>query len=132
MKRTYFCPHCEGNLNPNVKIVLRAAVGGQTGLFLFSPQPGNYDVIIPEGFRLKKKDIVAFSCPICNADLTSPRDKDLASIRFASTFGAEGTVAFAREYGRHATYFITRESVRAYGEHASAEKINFWGVGPRR
>jgi len=34
-----------------------------------------------------------------------------------------------REYGHHATYFITEEKVRAYGEHARKERVNFWGVG---
>ncbi len=132
MKRSYFCPHCDGCLNPNVKIVLRAELAGQKGLFLFSPRPGNYEVIVPEGFRLKRKDVVVFACPICSRELTSQRDKTLAEIHFASSSGAEGTVAFSRTYGVHATYFITRESVRCYGEHASAERVNFWGVGPSR
>ncbi len=132
MKRTYFCPRCDGCLNPNVKIILRAELAGRKCLFLFSPRPGTYEVIIPEGFRLKKKDVVVFSCPICGHDLTSHRDKALAEIHFASSSGAEGTVAFSRTYGVHATYFITSESVRCYGEHASAERVNFWGVGPCR
>lgn len=132
MKRTYFCPHCDGSLNPNVKIIMRAEHGGQKGLFLFSPRPGNYEVIVPEGFRLKKKDVVDFSCPICGKDLTSRRDRALAEIRFASSAGAEGTVAFSRTYGVHATYFITCEHVRCYGEHANSERVNFWGVGPSR
>jgi hypothetical protein len=28
-----------------------------------------------------------------------------------------------------ATYFITEQKVRAYGEHARKERVNFWGVG---
>jgi hypothetical protein len=132
MKRTYLCPHCSATLNPSTKIILRAEAGGGKGLFLFSPRPGNYDVVIPDGFRLRQRDRVAFSCPVCSRDLTSGRDPDLAEIRFTSTSGLVGSVAFSRVFGRHASYFITAEKVRSYGEHAGARGINFWGEGPER
>ena len=131
MRRTYLCPHCGGILNPNVKIVLRAEYLHHRGLFLFSTQPGNYDAIIPDGFPLKKKAQVRFSCPICAKDLTSNRDRTMAEIKFHSTSGVEGTVVFARVYGHHATYFITDEEVKTYGD-AHEDRVNFWGAGPRR
>jgi len=129
MGRVYTCGKCGARLNPNVKIILRAEVNGRRALLLFSPQPGNYSVIAPEGFTLRRKDEVRFSCPVCSADLTSARDPGMAEIRFVGADGREGTVAFSREHGRHATYFITEEKVRAYGEHAWKEQVNFWGVG---
>ena len=70
MKRNYHCPKCYGILNPNVKIILKTECGGRTALLLFSPQPGNYDVIVPESFHLKKHDEVRFSCPLCDWTLS--------------------------------------------------------------
>jgi hypothetical protein len=132
MKREYLCPHCNGRLSPSVKIILRAESRGQQALFLFSPRPGNYDVIIPHGFRLRKGEEVKFSCPICSHDLASSRDPDMVEIRFEAAGGCKGTVVFSREYGHHETYFVTKEEVRSYGEHAAQEGINFWGAGPKR
>jgi hypothetical protein len=132
MKRTYTCPHCGGRLKPNLKIILRAKLHGRRGLLLFSPQPGNYDVIAPEVFNLRKKDVVEFSCPICGEDLTSPRRKAHAEICFEYSTGTSGTVVFSKVFGHHETYFVTSEEVRSYGEHASSEGLNYWGVGPDR
>lgn len=130
MKRSYQCPHCKAVLNPGTKIILRAELEDRKALLLFSPQPGNYDVIIPEDFQLRKKDKVLFSCPVCSLPLTSPRDENLAEISFHSTAGTSGIVAFSRVFGQHATYFITAEDVRSYGEHAANLDVNFWGEGP--
>jgi len=132
MKREYFCPHCDGRLNPNVKIILKAEHGSRRALFLFSPQPGNYQVIVPEGFRVRRGEEVKFSCPVCSHDLTSKRDKTKAEIRFIGTGGQEGSVVFSRAHGHHETYFVTREEVKRFGEHAAPEGMNFWGTGPAR
>jgi len=131
MKRNFLCPKCKGTLNPNVKIILKAERAGRSALLLFSPQPGNYDVIVPASFRLKKNDAVRFSCPLCSSDLTSKRDPAMAEISFASSNGQGGIVVFSRVLGHHETHFVTREEVRSYGEHAPQSGINFWGVGPK-
>jgi len=129
MGRVYTCGKCGARLNPNVKIILRAEVGGQRALLLLSPQPGNYSVIAPEDFTVRRKDNVRFSCPVCSADLTSAHDPGMAEVRFVGADGREGTVAFSREPGHQATYVITEEKVTAYGKHARKEGVNFWGVG---
>ena len=131
MKRTYECPSCSAVLNPNVKIVLRARLKKRTGLFLFSPKPGNYDVFIPQGFELVEGTRVEFACPVCGADLTSSKGKNWAEILFSTSSGARGSVIFSKVYGAHATCFITEEKVRWYGEDAR-ECTNFWGAGPDR
>jgi hypothetical protein len=119
-------------LNPNVKVILRAERKSHAALFLFSPQPGNYDVTVPSGFKLVKGERVKFSCPICSHDLTSARDRDMAEIDFVGPSGRSGTVVFSRQYGHHETYFVTREDVRPFGEHLAPEGVNFWGTGPAR
>ncbi len=132
MRRTYHCPHCRGLLNPNVKIILRAEFEGTRGLMLFSPQPGNYEAIIPPSFKLRKKATVRFSCPICAKDLTSARGRTWAEIRYATDAGNDGWVVFSRVYGHQATYFITDEEVRPYGKHSAEEALNYWGEGTSR
>ena len=131
MKRIYSCPHCKAMLNPSVKIVMRVRLKGRKGLFLFSPKPGNYDVFTPPGFSMKKGDEVEFSCPVCGENFTSSKGKAWAEIRFQASPTSMGTVVFSRVFGHHATYFITEEDVRYYGEDAK-EALNFWGVGPTR
>ncbi len=130
MKRTYRCPQCQALLNPGTKIILRADWEGGRGLLLFSPQPGNYDVIVPDGCVLRPQEAVRFSCPVCGSDLTSVHDPALAEIAFSTGSGMSGTVAFSRVKGRHASYFITAERIRSYGEHAEDRGMNFWGAGP--
>jgi len=130
MKRNYHCPKCYGILNPNVKIILKTECAGRTALLLFSPQPGNYHVIAPESFQLKRNDEVRFSCPLCSRDLTSKRDKQMAEITYSSQGGDSGRVVFSRVYGHHETYFVTKEEVRSFGKHAGRDGVNFWGAGP--
>ena len=131
MKRNYHCPKCFGILNPNVKIIVKAECQGRKALLLFSPQPGNYDVIAPDSFPLKKNDEVRFSCPLCSRDLTSKRDKDMAEISFSSQGGHAGRVVFSRVFGHQETYFVTQEEVRSYGKHADRDGVNYWGAGPK-
>lgn len=131
MKRSYTCPKCYGVLNPNVKIILKTECGTRQALMLFSPQPGNYHVIIPEQFPLKKGDEVRFSCPLCSRDLTSRRNKAMAEIHFSTPGGHAGRVVFSRTFGHQETYFVTTEEVRSYGRHADRDGVNFWGAGPK-
>jgi hypothetical protein len=53
----------------------------------------------------------------------------MAEIHFSTGPGHEGTVVFSRIYGHHATYFITDEEVKSYGEHTDEDTVNFWGLG---
>ena len=130
MKRTYFCPHCGGDLNPNVKIILRAEIGGQKGLFLFSPQPGNYRVILPNDVTLRPGDEVDFFCPACGVNLRSAVNTHLAELGFRLEDGTRGHLHFSRKYGERATYFVTNEKVRSYGDHAETYgDANFFGAG---
>lgn len=130
MKREYYCPHCEGTLNPNVKIVLLISHGDQKGLILASPHPGNYELVVPEELNLHKGDVVTIECPVCRADLQSNADEMLAKIGFRDPTGASGHVDFSRIFGEHATYFVTEETVQSYGEHAEQyHGRNFFGSG---
>lgn len=130
MKRVYSCPRCGAVLNPSAKIVLKAHLKEQKGLFLFSPKPGNYELFIPPGFALKEGDEVSFSCPVCGKDLTSKRGDAWSELHFQSSPEIQGTVLFSKVYGVHATCFITEETIRWYGEDADPT-LNFYGEGRR-
>jgi len=128
MKRTYTCPKCQSILNPNVKIILTAIVKKMRGMILFSPNPGNYTAILPKDITPKKGDKVEFRCPVCGVELTSKINENLAEINFHLENGLEGKVKFSRLYGEQATYFVTDENVRSYGENAGAYgNMNFFG-----
>lgn len=131
MKRNYTCTHCNAVLNPSAKIVMKATLGEQNGLFLFSPRPGNYGLFMPHDFALKEGDEVEFSCPVCGKDLTSKRGAQWAELNFQSSSEMQGTVLFSKIFGVHATCFITEETIRWYGEDANPS-INFYGEGRNR
>lgn len=131
MKRIYSCPHCGVTLNPNVKIILRARVGDRHGLLLLSPQPGDYQVLGNDGLGAEPGEKVEFSCPDCHASLQSVADPNLAEIRFRDgATRTEGRIDFSRVFGEQATYVVTREQVKAYGQDSRAyDSVNFFGEG---
>jgi len=130
MKRSYFCPGCQATLNPNVKIILAIVRGRKRSLILLSPQPGNYRVILPADVTLRRGETIALFCPACGVDLTSEANEHLAEIGFRLEAGTKGRVNFSRKYGEHATFFVTRERVRSYGENAAVYgDSNFFGAG---
>jgi len=130
MKRMYFCLKCKATLNPNVKLILTMAKGRRRSLILLSPQPGNYSVIVPDDVALRRGDEVDFFCPACGADLRSEASAHLAEIGFRLEDGTKGRVNFSRKYGEHATYFVTKEQTRSYGDNAAMYgDANFFGAG---
>ncbi len=133
MKRTYFCLKCGATLNPNVKLILTMAKGRRRNLILLSPQPGNYSVILPGDVSLRQGEEVEFFCPACGGNLRSEASAHLAEIGFRLEDGSKGRVNFSRKFGEHATYFVTREQVRSYGENAAIYgDANFFGAGGER
>ncbi len=133
MKRTYYCPKCHATLNPNVKLILTMGKGRRRNLALLSPQPGNYTVILPPEVTLRRGDEAEFFCPACGANLRSEANPHLAEIGFRLEDGTKGRVNFSRRFGEHATYFVTREQVRSYGENAAVYgDSNFFGAGGER
>ena len=132
MMRTYFCPACKAVLNPNVKIILALASGRRKSLILLSPRPGDYSVILPPDLTLRRGEEVDFFCPACGKSLRSEASAHLAEIGFRLEDGSQGRVNFSRRFGEHATFFVTRERVRAYGENAAMYgEANFFGAGVR-
>ena len=90
MSMRYRCPKCKAILNPGTKIIMRIHRGRKAALILLSPQVGNYNVIIPEDFPLKKGERTNLQCPVCRADLTSPANAQFGEILRAGEDALEG------------------------------------------
>lgn len=130
MKRKFYCPKCNATLNPNVKIVLAVVTSDTRGLILLSPQPGNYQVFLPEELVLEEGKKLDFYCPACQACLNSTVDDNLAQIAYRSEGGGGGRVDFSRIAGEHATYFVSQDEIRSFGENAGIYGArNFFGSG---
>ncbi len=129
MKKSYHCMHCQGILNPNIKVILGAEVHGQRGLILLNAQLGDYEVLHPENLALRDGFKINFFCPVCHANLRSPYDQNLVELGFYDG-KQEGRVEFSRIYGEHATYVVTEEEICSHGDSASLYGgVNFFGVG---
>ncbi len=130
MKRRYFCPRCNANLNPNVKIILMVRSDDQQGLMLLSPQPGNYQSIVADEIEFEEGEVREFRCPVCAASLTDQENPGMACLRFHFSNGTDGTVYFSRKMGEHATYFVYDDEVRVFGDDATPQVgMNFFGSG---
>jgi hypothetical protein len=130
MRRVYYCPSCNATLNPNVKVILTAVKDGRGGMILLSPQPGNYEVIAAPELDLRPGDMIDLRCPVCAKRLLSRINENLAEIGFRMTNGLDGRAHFSRRVGEHATFFITSEEIRSYGENADVySNLNFFGAG---
>jgi hypothetical protein len=131
MKNHFACPHCRATLNPNVKVTLVASYRSRKGMILLSPQPGDFkyvcDPTVEEG--LEPGDLVAFACPVCHGDLTSPRDARFAELRLHIPGSDERVIEFSREFGTHATFIIDGDEITAFGEDAEGyDEKNFFGA----
>ncbi len=127
MNNNYVCPHCEGHIRVNRKVILSAETeSGKTGLILLSPQVGNFEVIVHSSFRLVKGEQLKIFCPICHANLQSKKDEHLAKILMFDEFDHEHQLFFSEIVGEHATYEVYNDQIKAYGEDQD-HYMNHWG-----
>ncbi|MDX2472786.1 MAG: hypothetical protein QNL91_03690 [Candidatus Krumholzibacteria bacterium] len=130
MKNTFVCPHCQGVLNPNVKILLVADTKKDRGLILLSPQPGNYKYLCDKSLHeaLSPSGAVELSCPLCNKSLTAPDNKKMAQLELHVTGHKVRQVRFSRVFGTQATFIIDGDDVTSFGEDADdIGSTNFFG-----
>jgi len=110
MDWTYSCPHCAATLNPKDTIVLRAELGDRRFLVGFHPQPGNYQVELPQGEELPAGSRCAFSCPVCDRDLVSDLSPELCAIDM-KLHDERHRVYFSRVAGVEATFVVSAEGL---------------------
>ena len=116
----YMCPKCNGHLNVGGYLVFATKTQKKhKGLILLSPKVGEYNYLHHEKFQLEKGELVDFECPICQADLTSTKNKDHAMIYMvASEDNTEYQLFFSKKAGNKSTYLVSNDNVEAFGEDA--------------
>lgn len=116
----YMCPNCKGHLNVGDYLVFATKTQKKhKGLILLSPKVGEYNYIHHEKFQLEKGEMVDFVCPICQADLTSAKNKDHAMINMVSSEdNTDYQLFFSKKAGNKSTYLVSNENVEAFGEDA--------------
>lgn len=116
----YMCPKCNGHLNVGGYLVFATKTQKRhKGLILLSPKVGEYNYLHHEKFQLEKGEMVDFGCPICQADLTSTKNKDHAMIYMVSSEdNTEYQLFFSKKAGNKSTYLVSNDNVEAFGEDA--------------
>jgi len=70
--KKFYCPHCEGNVNPNQKVITVAKTEtGKKGLVLQNETYGDYKYITDASFKIQKGEKLTHSCPLCHGPLQS-------------------------------------------------------------
>ncbi len=131
MKNTFVCPHCQGVLNPNVKILLVAAAKRRKGMILLSPQPGNYKYICDSSLQdaFQEGKTITFSCPMCATDLTAEGNPKFAHLELHVTGHKPRQIEFSRVFGAHATFIVDGNDVTSFGDDAEDfDGTNFFGA----
>jgi hypothetical protein len=106
----YTCPHCGAILNPDRSIVVRAERQKHRILIGLHPQPGNYEVELPEGEAMPPGSRWAFSCPVCDHSLSSELSDDLCALDMCC--GDERhRVFFSCITGEQATFVVSAEGM---------------------
>ena len=130
MTNRYYCPHCDGLLNPGTKVIFVIEREANRGLLLLSPELGDYAKVLVESFKLEPGVIYDFQCPICHHELTSSVNENLVEIFCRYPDGIMARVDFSRVGGENATFIRGPSGLRTFGEHAELyEGVNFFGVG---
>jgi hypothetical protein len=128
MKWKFACPGCRAVLNPNRRVVFRIEFGGERGLMLLSAELGDYLSICDQDFSapIEKGNLVKFSCPVCDLELSAPDNPRFAEILQLRPDQAPRRVRFSQVYGEHATFSVDGDQIESYGEHAALfDNLNF-------
>ena len=116
----YLCPKCKGHLNVGDQLVFATTTKKRhKGLLLLSPKVGEYNYQHHDKFSLEDGELVDFSCPICQSDLTSNERKDHAMIWMVGVEdNMEYDLYFSRVKGNRSTYVVAQDNVEMFGEDA--------------
>jgi transcription initiation factor IIE alpha subunit len=116
----YKCPKCKGHLNVGEYLVFATRTQRKhKGLLMMSPVVGEYKYKHHEQFRLEKGEMVDFECPICQADLTSSKNKDHAMIyMIIDEDNTEYELYFSKIAGNQSTYVVAHNNIETFGDDA--------------
>ena len=121
MPRTYTCPSCKGVLNPENAVILRATDEGRQMLLGLHPEPGNYELYIPDGSELPPGSVWSLGCPVCGSDLRLGANGELCLVHMEEG-GEAKEVWFSPRAGRRVTVVVSASGeVERFGEDETFE-----------
>jgi RNase P subunit RPR2 len=116
MKRTYTCPACKGVLNPENAVILRADDEGRQMLLGLHPEPGNYELYIPDGSELPPGSVWRLACPVCGSMLRLGASGRLCLVHLEEG-GESKEVWFSPAAGTRLTFVVNTDGeVEGYGD----------------
>ena len=123
----YTCPDCDAYLNVDGNLVLALKnAQGRCGIALMSDELGDYSVRINPHFHLEKGEICKFYCPACKKSLEYDKHEHRVRLFKQDDAGVESTILFSAVYGENATYELSEQRAKTYGELASKYKDSGW------
>jgi len=125
MKRTYTCPACKGVLNPEHAIILRATDEGRQMLLGLHPEPGNYELFIPDGSELPPGSVWALACPLCDAKLRLGASGRLCMVHMDEG-GKTREVWFSPKAGSKVTFVVNVDGeIQRFGDDGAEPEFEF-------
>ncbi len=126
----FLCPDCNGHLRVGERIIFKVKNGRkQSGLFLLSPQIGNYSSQKHKSFEIESGETLEFYCPLCNVSLISDIDKNLAHVIMTDSANQSNHVYFSRIVGEHSTFETKGDQLHIEGEDAG--KYTYFKIGDK-
>ena len=120
MRLTYKFRHCQSAINAKKNIILTAQGPGSRdnrGLALLHEEIGNYTVAMSATLEVNTGDVVDFLCPVCNENLVSDKNKEMAHFIRVDEIGEETTIYISRTYGERCTFQVDdKKQMRSYGD----------------
>ena len=117
MHNDFLCPKCNGQLNVGDVLIFVSKMNDEkNGLLLLHPELGNYRVINHKLFHISKGELVEFSCPICQENLTSEIHNNLVLIIMIDEKHVQHKILLSKIYGEKSTYKITGNDLESFGE----------------
>ncbi len=129
MERTYTCPSCKGVLNPENAVMLRASDEGRQMLLGLHPEPGNYELFIPDGSELPPGSVWSLGCPVCGADLRLGANGELCLVHMQEG-GEDKQVWFSPKAGLKLTFVVNADGeVERFGDDPIPDELPFdWSL----
>jgi len=113
----FHCPHCEKCLSDSGVIILNTKrQNGEEGHIRLATTFGNYSYSHEPAAKFSAGEIVAFSCPQCNALVHSDKYKDYAQLKMIVSEKIVFEILFSREAGKRKTYVVTEDGIESYSE----------------
>jgi hypothetical protein len=126
----FICPECKGHLRVGENIIFKVKNSKKhSGLFLLSPQIGNYTSHKHKSLEVESGETLHFYCPLCNASLISDIDKNLAHVILIDEANQSHNVYFSQIVGEHSTFKTSGDSLHIEGE--DARKYTYFKIGDK-